>query len=67
MDLADTVDTKEAADMLGISTVRIKQFISEGKLTPLRRVGFCWLFARADIEGLRGRPGRGRPAKGTAI
>ncbi|MCA1625890.1 MAG: helix-turn-helix domain-containing protein [Acidobacteria bacterium] len=58
----DLLSTKEVAEMLGISTVRVFQLIQEGVL-PAVKIGRDWFVKQEDVEAAKKRPGRGRPKK----
>jgi excisionase family DNA binding protein len=53
--------TKEAAETLGVSYVRINQFIKEGRL-PAQKMGRDYVIAEEDLKLLKGRK-VGRPSK----
>ena len=57
------VGTKEAAEMLGISTERVKQLCSLGSLDA-RKMNGGWLISRESIESrIASKPKAGRPKK----
>lgn len=53
--------TKQAADELGVTPARIRQFILEDRLKALK-AGRDWLIEEKDLEPLRDRKA-GRPRK----
>lgn len=57
-ELADLVTASEAADLLRVSRQRVHQYIADGRLTPVGRIGKrgTYVFRRSDVEGLRGAP-----------
>lgn len=61
MALDDWVTTAEAADIIGVSKIRVLQFFHEGRFSG-ERVGQQLLFRRADIKAFarQDRP-HGRP------
>ena len=42
--------SKEAAEYIGCKPVTIRQNVLRGKLKPLRKVGFLWVFSSSQIE-----------------
>jgi excisionase family DNA binding protein len=56
------LSTKEVAELLEISTVRVFQLIQSGSL-PAQKVGRDWFIAQKDAEAAKERPKRGRPVK----
>ncbi|MBT2627192.1 helix-turn-helix domain-containing protein [Bacillus sp. ISL-32] len=46
----EVLTTPEAQEILGVSTTRISQLISNGKLTPIKKLRGVSLFLRSDIE-----------------
>jgi len=42
--------SREAAEYIGCKPVTIRQNVLRGKLKPLRKVGFLWVFAASQIE-----------------
>jgi excisionase family DNA binding protein len=61
----DWLTTKEVADILGVSTGRVRQWLADGDL-PSEKVGGVHLISRAAIEPFRHRkttpgPQKGRP------
>lgn len=42
--------SKEAAEYVGCKPVTIRQNVLRGKLKPLRKVGFMWVFSSSQIE-----------------
>lgn len=51
----------EAAEKLGVSRIRVNQFISEGRL-PAQKVGRSFIIRESDLELVRDRT-TGRPPK----
>ena len=52
MDSTTWVSTKEAADMLGVTTARVRQLMAAGQLTGTKLGGKYrgqWMVSRADI------------------
>ena len=63
----DTLTASEAADLLRLDVRRVQVLARTGKL-PGVRVGRKWLFHRAEIERLIGRPAPARhPAAGEML
>lgn len=63
MDSGDWLNTAQAADVLGVTSIRVRQLIAEGRLKPTR-VGSVYLLLRADVEAFAKKPrAPGRPAK----
>jgi len=58
----ELLSTKEVAEVLKVSTVRVFQMIQEGSL-PATKIGRDWFVKKEDVEAAKSRPGRGRPAK----
>jgi excisionase family DNA binding protein len=58
----DFLSIKEAAEKLGITTVRVLQLIQENSL-PAQKIGRDWFIKKDDVESAKNRRGRGRPAK----
>ena len=57
------MDTKDVAEMLGVTPGRVRHLVAAGDLRP-RRVGWFWVFTKADVERyMEHRPPRGRPRK----
>ena len=50
-----TLNVRQAADLLHLNAKRVQGLAREGKL-PAVRVGRKWLFRRDQIEGLLGAP-----------
>jgi excisionase family DNA binding protein len=46
------IPTSEAAEILGVSTRRVVQFVEDGRLIPAMKVGKNYLFYQADVEKL---------------
>lgn len=53
--------TKDVAQILGVTTVRVNQLIQEGKL-PAQKIGRDWFVREQDLVSVQNRPGRGRPS-----
>lgn len=53
--------TKDVAQILGVTTVRVNQLIQEGKL-PAQKIGRDWFVREQDLALVQNRPGRGRPS-----
>ncbi len=58
----DKISTIKAAEILGVTRVRVQQLIEEGKL-PAEKIGRDWFMEVSDVEAIKNRPGRGRPSK----
>ena len=56
------ITTEQAAESLGVSTRRVLQFITTGRLRA-RKIGRDWLIDPRNLDKLRHRPGPGRPRK----
>lgn len=57
------VTVKEAAELLGLSARRVRQFIEEGRL-PGQKIGRQWLLKRSDVIVFATKPRTvGRPEK----
>ena len=54
--------TQDAASRLGVTTARVRQLISSGRLAA-HRWGRDWQIDARSVEAARHRPGRGRPRK----
>ncbi|MDF4193895.1 MULTISPECIES: helix-turn-helix domain-containing protein [Bacillus] len=46
----EVLTTSEAKEILGVTTTRMSQLISGGKLTPIKKLRGVSLFLRSDIE-----------------
>jgi len=59
----DLINSKEAAEILGVSTGRVRQIAQRGYLNATH-IGRDWVFRRVDIEAFKDTPSRkpGRPA-----
>lgn len=58
--------TAEAGRLIGVTASRIRQFVTEGRLTATRRIRGAILVNRKDVEALVRQPvgyPRGRPRK----
>lgn len=61
--MGNLLTTKEAANILGVTYVRINQLITAGEL-PAEKYGRDYMVKIADVESLKNRPERrGRPKK----
>lgn len=62
--IKDAITTDQAAEMLGVTTARIRQLVAAGKLEGVKRAE-AWFFTKEAIEAARNRPkGKGgRPPK----
>jgi len=57
------MDSRDVAEMLGVTPGRVRHLIAAGDLHP-RRVGWVWVFTKSDVERyMERRPPRGRPRK----
>jgi len=65
------MDTKEAAAIIGVTAIRVRQLASAGKLKGERLGGperGLWVFRRADVVTFAARPRRaGRPRKAETL
>jgi hypothetical protein len=58
----DLIDSREAAQLLGLSIHGVNMRRRDGKLTAARRIGASYLFRRADVLAQpRVAPGRRGP------
>jgi excisionase family DNA binding protein len=57
---ADFLSTNEAAQVLGVSVRRVRQFIDGGRLEGVRKFGRDWMIPRESLEAVRIRK-TGRP------
>jgi excisionase family DNA binding protein len=62
--VADLLSTQEAADILGVTSSRVRQLCAEGAL-PCQKLGRDWFLKRSDVKafaklppGVVGRPRR---------
>ena len=55
------INTKKAAELLGVNDSRVRQFILAGRL-PAVKIGRDWIIKEKDLKKLDGRKG-GRPRK----
>lgn len=60
----DWLTTKEVAESLGVSRMRVRQWIEDGRL-PAQKVGGVHLIGRPAMEAMRGRRTTPGPEKGT--
>lgn len=62
--IKDAITTDQAAEMLGVTTARIRQLVAAGKLEGVKRAE-AWFFTKEAIEAARNRPKSkgGRPPK----
>ena len=62
------ISTREAAEKLGISPIRVRQLIQEGKIEAAR-VGRDYVIDEKDLAGVRtyGKPGRPKNVKSEII
>ncbi len=64
MAVGNLLTTAEVAALLGVSTMRVSQFVAEERLLPRQRVGTAMLFEKKDVAAFAKKPRkRGRPAK----
>ncbi len=45
----DMLATSEVAELLGVTTGRVRQFVMEGRIEPVGRLGVNLLFQRKEI------------------
>ena len=57
----DIISTNEAAKELGVTTIRVRALIRDGRL-PAQKIGRDWIIRRVDLDLVRVRK-PGRPAK----
>jgi hypothetical protein len=57
------VSTEGAAKILGVNASRVRQFVADGRLTPVEKTDSDHYFKRADVEALAKKPRErtGRP------
>lgn len=61
--MANTLTTQEAAERLGISPIRVRQLITDGRL-PARKFGRDYMIDESDLQLVEDRkPGRPPKAK----
>ena len=60
--MTDLLSTAEAAESLGVSVRRVRQLISEGKLSA-RQVGRDYVIEAGALDGVRVYGKAGRPPK----
>lgn len=59
----DVIGTAEAGRIIGVSPLRVRQFIEDGRLKERQRVGKTILLSRKDVEAFAKVERReGRPA-----
>lgn len=51
----DLLSSAEAAEVLGVSPGRVRQFVAERRLPVAERIGPVNLYRRGDVDALRGR------------
>jgi excisionase family DNA binding protein len=49
MDDLELINVKQAAEELGVSGARVRQYIAQGRLAA-RKFGWQWLITRAEFE-----------------
>jgi excisionase family DNA binding protein len=54
------ITTTEAAEMLGVSSARVRQLVASGAL-PAQKFGPVNMVRVSDLELVKNRPGVGRP------
>jgi excisionase family DNA binding protein len=54
------ITTTEAAEMLGVSSARVRQLVADGTI-PAQKFGPVNMVKVSDLEAARNRPGVGRP------
>jgi len=64
----DLVDTRQAAEILGVGTDAVRQIVWRGKLAPVARLGVMLIFRLADVlrwkaERKTTRPPKANPRK----
>lgn len=62
--MSETLTTKEAADVLGVSAARVRQLVLSGQL-PARKFGRDLVIEQSDLKSVVSRP-MGRPPKAKA-
>ena len=62
--MSETLTTKEAADVLGVSAARVRQLVLSGQL-PARKFGRDLVIEQSDLKSVASRP-MGRPPKAKA-
>lgn len=61
------ISTADAAELLGVSESRVRQFVFDGRLKPAGRLGINLLFDRRTVSALaKKKRQRGRPRKNPA-
>jgi excisionase family DNA binding protein len=63
MAIANFLTTADAAEELGISESRVRQFVMDGRLAPTRRIGNMLLFDRKTVREFAKIPRQPGPAK----
>lgn len=61
--MSETLTTKKAADLLGVSAARVRQLVLSGKL-PAEKFGRDLVIKESDLKLVANRP-MGRPRKAT--
>lgn len=56
------ITVKQFADKRGVSTIRVRQFIAEGRIAGARKLGRDWLIPERAVVRASANP-RGRPRK----
>ena len=56
-----SLTVEEAAQIIGVSTARVRQFIGKKRLQAIMRAG-AWFLKPGEVRDFRPKP-RGRPAK----
>ncbi len=62
--MSETLTTKEVAEMLGVSTARVRQLVLSGQL-PAEKFGRDLVIKGSDLQLVANRP-IGRPKQGSA-
>jgi excisionase family DNA binding protein len=67
MEIMDYITTEQAAEILGISRIRVLAFINDGRLKA-ERAGRAWLILKSDLDDFAKQPRtqgwkKGRPRK----
>jgi len=61
----DFVNATQAADILGVSTQTMSNWLKQGRVSGVLRVGRVWLIPRDSLETIK-HPSMGRPRKKAA-